>query len=314
MEDDTSEQLDGESFVVELPFEQVIFERIYDTGDGTPTTLVYGAITDEDNETVNPKPVIFYNHLTYSNSKDIGFRDDTDTKSQLFVWNNPLHGNTRVSPAYSTTFSREQNIWDFTYLENNLYTNHFKNYIVDTFNIKKREYKYTVYLPLNIITKLELNDLVIIKGAYYRIQKYSYNIITGKASFELINYFGTTAVGALRSSTQSVTADYTAQSILIYVFNLDGATYNKVDISGDGTSWISSTEDALTETGVLSLNFTAWTGSTLTRSMYLDITNKGETIRILIRQTPLSIFLTVDNDIITVDNDTITADSSRGIV
>jgi len=311
--DDTSEQLDGESFTLKLPFEQVIFERLTDQVDGLAGNLTYGAIVDEDNEPVNPKPIIFYNNNTVSNAKGIAFLGDTPgDRTQLQRFNNPLHASSLTNPLYSTTFSREQNIWDNTYLDKNLYTNHYANYITDTFNIKKREYKYKAYLPLNIITKLELNDLLIIKGSFYRINKYSYNIITGQTDLELINYFGTVAPGQVRTPQQSITKSYEAQSEKIYIYNLEGSTFNKVDISGDGVAWVSSAEDIATQKGILTIDFQQYDSLFKNRSLYLDITNNGITTRILINQTPKSVFLTVDYDMVTVDSTTITADN--GIV
>ena len=310
MADDTSDQLDGESFVVKLPFEQVIFERISDTLDGEFSNLTYGAIIDESNEPVNPKPVIFYNQNFNGNDKIIGYYNDVGAKEQLTNYNNPVHGNSLTVPMYTTTFSAESNIWNFTRLTQNLYTNHYENYITDSFNIKKREYKYKAYLPLNIVTKLNLNDLLIIKGSFYRIIKWSYNIITGEADFELINYFGAVAPSQLKYSNQVINTDYTAKTISVYVFNLDGATYNKVDLSGDGTAWVSEAEDVATETGILDLTFTESSGIKRTRSMNLEITNNGYTITILIRQTPKTIFLTVDSTVVTVDNNIITSDNN----
>tara|TARA_R110000772_G_scaffold36098_2_gene86634 strand:+ start:53 stop:2485 length:2433 start_codon:yes stop_codon:yes gene_type:complete len=292
--DSTSEQLEGDSFTLELPFEQVIFERLNDVGDNAPSNFVYGAVIDESLEPVNPKPVIFYNKNIVTNSKLIAFIGDTGVRSVLSSYNNPLHASAFENPLYSTTFSAEQNIWNYVNLVNTLYTNHYANYITDSFNIKKREYQYTAYLPLNIITKLELNDLIIIKGSYYRINKFKYNLITGKTTLELINYFGTVAPGQLRSSTQSVVTDWEAKTELIYVSNLTGSTYNKVDISGDGTSWATVVEAPTTNENVLTFQFSEYTGATLSRSLYLDITNNGITERVLIVQNPRTIYPSLD--------------------
>ena len=287
--DQTSPQLDGESFTLKLPFEQVIFERLYDQFDGVASNFTYGAIVDEDNAPVNPKPVIYYNSNvdnTAAGSKRIGFIGDSPgDRTDLVRFNIPLHASALTNPLYSTTFSREVNIWDYTFLNNNLYSNHYKNFITDTYNIKKREYKFSAFLPLSVITKLELNDLLIIKGAFYRINKFSYNIITGQTDLELINYFGTVAAGQVRTPQQSIIKDYNAQSERIYIYNLVGATFNKVDISGDGTNWVSSAEDVATQKGILTIDLTEWTGSANNRSLYLDVTNKGVTTRILIVQT-----------------------------
>ena len=305
--DSTSEQLEGESFTLELPFEQVIFERLYSVSNGEPSNIVYGAITDEDNEPVNPKPVIFYNHNRHTNSNIIGFRNDINIKVSLSKYNNPLHGNGTDNPLYSTTFSAELNIWNFTRLTNNLYTNHYSNYIEDTFNIRKREFMHKAFLPLRIITKLELNDLLIIKGSLFRITKYSYNIITGEATFELINFFGAVAPGQLRASEQTINTDYRAAVVTLYVSNLGSSfTITNVEIAGGGTGWASVVEDPLTEQGILTVSIDENTGAD--RSMFFDITSDGVTERVLIRQGAR--VLTVDSTIITVDSTLITVDNN----
>lgn len=286
MNDPTSEQLQGDSFTLKLPFEQVIFERIPDVSDSLKSSLVYGAIIDENLNPVNPKAVIFYNKNTNQPlNKPIGFQNDSGVKESVALpsVNNPLHTSNFTNSLYSTTFSKEFSIWDGSEIEKTLYTNHYASFISDTFNIKKKEYKFTAKdMPIGIITSLKLNDLLIIKNRYYVINKYSYDIVTGSAEFQLVNYFGNVGVGQVRSSTKSISVSSAAQSELIYVYNLLGSTFNKVDISGDGVAWLSSIEDAATQQGILSLDFTE--NVSTPRSLYLDITNKGITSRILIRQ------------------------------
>lgn len=308
MNDPTSEQLQGDSFTLKLPFEQVIFERIPDVVGIIKTHLVYGAIIDENLNPVNPKPVIFYNKNTNQTlAKTIGFQNDSGTKDATYLAtiNNPLHTSNFTNSLYSTTFSKETNIWSGLEMSKTLYTNHYASFISDTFNIKKREYKFTAKdMPIGIITSLKLNDLLIIKNRYYVINKYSYDIVTGSAEFQLVNYFGNVGVGQVRSSTKSISVSSAAQSELIYVYNLLGSTFNKVDISGDGVAWLSSIEDAATQQGILSLDFTE--NVRTARSMFLDITNKGITSRILVRQDTGG--LTVDNTI-TVDTNLTTVDN-----
>ena len=89
-------------------------------------------------------------------------------------------------------------------MNKNLYSNHYKTYIDSVFNVRKREYKYKAYLPIRIITKLELNDYIIIKGNYYRINKYSYNVLTKETELDLINFLGQTPI---INTSPLVTAD-----------------------------------------------------------------------------------------------------------
>lgn len=188
--DPNSEQIDGTSFELELPFEQVLFERLSDNTDNISSTVVYGRITDESGEPTDTKPLIHYvaNSERGTNTKQIGFLNSDNTSVTINRYNVPLHGNTLESPIYSTTFAAEQNVFTNIFMSKNLYSNHYKTYIDSVFNVKKREYKYKAYLPIRIITKLELNDYIIIKGNYYRINKYSYNVITKETELDLINF------------------------------------------------------------------------------------------------------------------------------
>ena len=310
--DNTSEQIDGKSFKLELPFEQVVFERLIDATDPNTisaySTVVYGRITDESGEPVNIEPMLHYIDTAKRLSKSIGFIDNFGTKTLLGDHNIPSHTNTRSNPEYSTTFSSEQSIYTNVYMSNTLYTNHYKDYIDGVFNVKKREYKHKAYLPINIVTKLQLNDLLKIKDDYYRINKYSYNLLTGETELDLINFFGDVSIEQTRSSTQNINTDYKAKTINTYIYNLGVSTFNKVEIDGAGTDWvnISNQKDAA---NMLPLEIDSNTGFGSTRSMYFDIVGKKNTDRILIRQTAGA--LTVDSNIITSDNNIITSDNGN---
>ena len=204
--DPNSEQIDGTSFELELPFEQVLFERLSDNTDNISSTVVYGRVTDETGDPTDTKPLIHYvaNSERGTNTKQIGFLNSDNTSVTINRYNVPLHGNTLESPIYSTTFAAEQNVFTNIFMSKNLYSNHYKTYIDSVFNVRKREYKYKAYLPIRIITKLELNDYIIIKGNYYRINKYSYNVLTKETELDLINFLGQTPI---INTSPLVTAD-----------------------------------------------------------------------------------------------------------
>jgi hypothetical protein len=232
-----TELIDGDSLTVELPFEQIVYEHLVNQENGEYTTTQYGAIIDEDLEPANPKAHIFYSALAPVSGYRLGFINDAGVKVILDTFINvPIHSDIfSTQSQYSTTFAANINEWNQTYMNSNLYTNHYKDYIEAIFNVKKRTTKHTAYLPLHIITKLALNDILYIKGNYYRMDNYTYNLLTGEAKLELVNTFDNT-LNPFRSNTGSVYTDFRAKTENVSVTNLTGATPTKVD-AGFGTSW-----------------------------------------------------------------------------
>tara|TARA_R110002012_G_scaffold313233_1_gene524646 strand:+ start:1122 stop:3503 length:2382 start_codon:yes stop_codon:yes gene_type:complete len=309
--DPNSEQIDGTTFKLELPFEQVLFERLIDVSDKETTNIVYGRITDENGDATDTEPLVHYvgNSAIGLSSKVIGFVNEFGVSSIINRYNVPIHANTLENPDYSTTFSNEQNVFTNIFMDGNLYSNHYKNYIDSVFNIKKREYKYNSFLPVRITTALELNDILKIKDNYYRINKYSYNVLTGETELDLINFFGDLEIGQTTSSLQNINTDFTAKEIKINVDNLFGSTFLKTEVAGAGTDWLTvvTSEDINTKPNVLELVLASNSISNSSRVMFLDIIGEKNTDRITIRQTGKS--LTVDNNTVTVDNNIITADN-----
>ena len=73
---------------------------------------------------------------------------------------------------------------DFT---DTLFETYYKEYVVDTFNLKRRLLKTTAHLPIKIFTKLNLNDRLVIKNKTYFINKITSNLLTGESKLELLN-------------------------------------------------------------------------------------------------------------------------------
>jgi len=55
LKDESGNLLDGEALEIEVPFEQIVYERIYDDNGVDEIELMYGAIIDENLNPVNPK-------------------------------------------------------------------------------------------------------------------------------------------------------------------------------------------------------------------------------------------------------------------
>ena len=188
-----------------------------------------------------------------------------------------------------------------------MYRNHYEEYIKSIFNIRKRTFNYTAQLPLHIITKLELNDVLIIKEKYYRIDKYSYNLLTGKTTLNLINSFDDTVASPKVNPTltkhQDVRVDYRVQTETVLVTNSLSLSPVKVD-QGSGTTWAT-----LSNTGNnIHIAFDEFTGSEVSqRVMLLQFITGAGTENIWIYQTAKAI--TADVTTITADTTLTTADN-----
>ncbi len=278
LEDDAGELLDGESLSFELPFEQIVYERLTDQNDNTLTNIQYGAIIDEDREPANPKAHIFYNIRHPLGSKNVAFIQDTGVRIGITTnINLPFHYDATSQQNYATIFKNEYSTWDGASINKNLYTRHYQDYISAIFNIKKRTFIYEAQLPIHIITKIELNDILKIKENYFRIDKYSYNLLTGKTTLTLVNSFDNT-ISPSRSQEENVFVDYRAQSEIITITNSEVAIPTKVD-QGFGTTWV-------TLTATVDNKYITFTENTSTeaRSMFLQYPSGGDTVTIYVTQ------------------------------
>ena len=298
--------LDGESLKFTLPFEQVVYERLPDQATGDLTGYQYGGIIDESSEPVNPKLLIFYNLFEGQlGDVDLGFIQDNGLRVNIAgSINTPFHQFALDNPNFSVLFEAEYSTYTGIALTNSLYKNHYQDYVQSIFNPKKRNFVFKAVLPLHIITKLQLNDTLEIKGNYYRIDKYSYNLLTGETTLNLINNFEK-SIGIApnaKATHPRVTTSSIAGIETIQVTNLSGKTVSKID-TGSGTSWVTLTQSGNNLTMDISANTTI-----SPRDMGIDLGNGSLTIDVSLFQS--GIYLTADNNSVTADSNIITADNN----
>jgi hypothetical protein len=305
LEDEDGAQLDGESFEVALPFEQLVYERLLDITDNSNTNIMYAGVFDENIEGVNPKPHLFYNQNVSVGSKTVGFINDVGAKEELSTTINiPSHTLGFESPQFSTIFGKEFNEWDGNIINNTLYSNYYSNYITSVFNIKKRSFKYEANIPLRLQLKMGLNDVIQIENNYYRLENYTFNLLSGKTTLNLINSFDNTLNG-FNADRTTITVNYQAQTESIYVTNGGNFSFNKIDV-GFGTSWVTVTSTGNNVYFAFDQNLTG-----LLRVMQCEVQNTEtlQTILVTLNQTDGKV-ITADNNVVTVDTDLITADNS----
>jgi hypothetical protein len=189
---------DADEFIVELPFECPLFERLTDLDTGALTNvLVYKSITNEANEdgTYNPylgAPVVFY--ATYGDynisSNPVAFvnSDNTTSRQVDFCWYaNTSNLPTSAGASYSVCFGADIDPYHLQSVSRSLYNTEWVNYITDLYNVKRRIFQVDAVLPLGTILSLNLKNAVIWNNNKYIVNNVNLNMTTGKATFELLN-------------------------------------------------------------------------------------------------------------------------------
>jgi hypothetical protein len=218
--------LDGGSFVIDLPFEQIVYEKLNDLNDNLPSQFVYGAIIDDTLAPASPKPHIYYRNNVNIINKPIAFLAELNVRSSLNTTINLASHS--LGTDYGFIFSEEIDEFTNIAIQKNLYTNYYRNYINSIFNIKRRNFKYKGFLPLRILLQLQLNDVLQISNDFFRIDNYNVNLLTTEVTLNLINSFDNRLNGFVSDRTQ-INTDYTAKTESVYVTNLENFTFTSSD-------------------------------------------------------------------------------------
>lgn len=299
--DPNSEIIDGKKEEYKVPFEVIVYDRLIDQNDEQTTNVMYAPVIDEEFKPINPKPHIHYNINIDASANSIGLIDENNNKLEVATINTPFHCEKILDPSFALLFSQELNEWDGSTMLNTLYSNYHAQYISGIFNIKRRNYKYSAYLPFNILTKISLDDILKIKNDFFRIDKYTLNLTTGKTDLELITAFDVN-INRVVADRTNILVDFNAQTTSVFVTNLNNPTLTKVDL-GNGTGWLTLSINS----GSVFFAFDA-NPSPFQRVMQVDLVQGIFTINFFVTQTGTGI-VTADVTTVTVDNTIITADN-----
>ena len=177
----------GGKYVVQLPFGKMIYERLNDLANNSQSLMQYGYCTDKDQNPINIDPLILNitnETLTVGNYLSFYNGTSTGTAAGLTTYNRPSN---TYGTSQSLNFGEEVDEYTGLAEDDSLFENYYKNYIVDTFNAKRRLVKVKAYLPLRILLNYQLNDIFIINNREYIINSISTNLLTGESNLELLN-------------------------------------------------------------------------------------------------------------------------------
>ena len=177
------------SYTISLPFEHMQYERLVNQDNNAQTTIQYGRFVDDNQDSYLGKPLIFY-PVKQTGGTEISFLTTATNNTPLTTYIIP--SNTRaLVPATSTdSINFNDDINEYTGASGftgTLFNNYYTTYITDVFNTKRRIIKVSAFLPLKILYKLQMNDVITINNQDYIINTANINLITGESSLELLN-------------------------------------------------------------------------------------------------------------------------------
>jgi len=189
---------DGDEFIIDLPFECPLFERLTDQHTGALTNvLVYKSITSETNEEgkFNPylgAPILFYGYFAdydISGNPVAFVNSDNATSRRVDVawYANTSNRYAGVGVSDSIVFGSDLDPYYLQSVNSNLYNDYWSDYIVDLYDKKRRLVQVDAALPLGKIITMDLKNPIIWNNQKYIVNSAEVNLTTGKTTFELLN-------------------------------------------------------------------------------------------------------------------------------
>ena len=303
LEDENEDILDGDTLEVELPFEQFVYERLTDAHTDELTSIQTATVTDRSYEPVTNKPHLHYvsrmnvenNPIKLNLWDDLA--DDNYTPSAIEIDTRvymPFHHFGVTNPAYALLFENEQSTYtgarisevdsrNIPIRKNNLYGIHYSEYIAAIFDIKRRTFKFRAKLPIQLLTRLNLNDVLIIDGLDYRINKFETNLLTGITDLELINGFNT-RLGDGVYIPESITVDVDNKELYFNIPNISDYTVTFTDL-GFGTGWATHNIVSGDNNNIVRIALSSWVaGTDAVRSVQVNLTKGSKTSTITVSQ------------------------------
>lgn len=171
---------DGGKYEVKLPFENFLFNKF--TGENLQVS--YSLTKQPDYKPYVPKPVKLYLH----EDKVVDFYFNNGTSTVQLTNYMPFGSEVEYNfEDYSINFGEEISSLSLDVVENSLYKTYYQTLLQNLFSQKTRIVTVECILPLDELTKLTLDDAILIRDKKYRINDMSTNLTTGKVKLVLIS-------------------------------------------------------------------------------------------------------------------------------
>ena len=187
----TATTFDGADFAITVPFENLIMQKF----TGTDLQVGYCLTKEPDYKPYVPKPILLYMY----DKQNCSFKFNNGVTTSTVSTYMPFGQDMKLSGVnYSLNFGNDNSSLLLEPIENSLYKTYYEPYLLNLFNNKNRLTKVKCVFPLSLITKLKLNDRLIIRDKRYIINEIKSDITKGIVDLVLLNDFR-----SIRSKTWS---------------------------------------------------------------------------------------------------------------
>lgn len=184
---------DASDFTVQAPFEMLVWDRLFDSDDDTPTNILYAASVSDS--TTEPKPYIGKPMLMYYAGWQSGLTKSFNLLTAAGADNEVEDYNTFSSAnetaltgnTLSLCFGADIDPYFGSVVTRGLYAEYYQDQITDIYNSRTREVMLETVLDLATIINIEMNDVIVFNGTRFRIDTMDINLNTGRVKFKLIN-------------------------------------------------------------------------------------------------------------------------------
>lgn len=171
---------DGGEYTIEVPFETILHQRF--TGED----LQVGYSLDKTLKPIVPKPVLLY--FNGEQNCDFHFNNGT-TNANLLTYamfgQDLIYNNIR----YSLNFGWDNSSFYLDPTQNNIFITYYYNYLGNLYSKKQRLTYCKGIFPTSILTRLKLNDRLVIRDKRYIINEIKTNANTGDVDLVLLHDF-----------------------------------------------------------------------------------------------------------------------------
>jgi hypothetical protein len=174
-------QNDGSDFKIELPFENLLFNKF------TDTEIQVGYSVNSDSAPIVPKPILLY----MNEEQDISsapFYLDTVLINEYMPFGQDLQYNQNL---FSLNWGAEISSFYLNVISNSLFATYWQTYLAGLYDLRQRLYTFQTMLPLSKLNSLKLNDRLVIEDKRYLINDYKTNLTTGMVNLTLLQDFRT---------------------------------------------------------------------------------------------------------------------------
>jgi hypothetical protein len=299
------DSLESGTLTVDLPFENAIYERKSDSNFQTIT------FKNKDLNNYMPKPLLMYDNGVQDLAGNIVIETITGTTTinDYRRYSNDIDNGGLITLNWGEEVSQ----WDLNVASNGLYQRHYQNYLGNIFNLKGRLLIVKCKFTSVELSRLQLNDRIVIRDNRYTINKLTTDLTTGETTLELLTDYrvGDVQIGNRYASEELYIVSAEAQELDIMVLM---AGFDLVRIDNTTDTWLSYTLGEFDSNFNLTIsiegNNTAEQRIGNIELTYITIREDGKFDEIQI-SIPIIQEANVgfDSDLITFDNNEITFDN-----